>query len=157
MRIDLTPQGKVVGTRKVSENGQVTGLSEHAGQDVLILVPNGTPVVRNTMADYVHEWQRIAERNAKRAAKEWQSFQKKVPRSRQAALKLAKEQIEFARDQLAVERLVKAAPVVQARRNVEKRIKRARKQVLHAQTWLRARMPAAPASRNGRKTSKAAA
>lgn len=151
MRIDLSPQGKVVGTRKVSENGQVNGLSDHAGKEVLILVPNGRPIVKNTVADYVHEWQRIAERNAKRAQKEFIAIQKKLPRSRQAALKLAKQQIEFARDQLAVERLVKAAPVAKARRNVEKRIKRARKQVKHAQTWITSRLPALPTGRRAKK------
>lgn len=156
MRIDLSPQGQVVGTRKVSENGQVSGLSEQAGKEVLILVPNGRPIVKNTVADYVHEWQRIAERNAKRAQKEFLALQKKLPKNRQAALKMAKEQIAFARDQLAVERLVKAASVAKARRNVEKRIQRARKQVKHAQTWLRARMPAR-ATTTRRSAKKAAA
>lgn len=145
MRIDLKPQGQVIGTRKVLGNGQVHGLSEHAGKEVLILIPNGRPIVKNTMTDYVHEWQKIAERNAKRAAKEFQAFQKKVPRTPQAAVLLAKEQIAFARDQLAVERITKAAPVVKARRNVQKRIKRARKQVKTAQTWITSRLPALPA------------
>lgn len=152
MRIDLSPQGQVVGTRKVLENGQVHGLAEHAGKEVLIVVPNGRPIVKNTMTDYVHEWQKIAQRNAKRAAKEFQTFQKKVPRTPAAAVLLAKTQFAFARDQLAVERLVKAAPVARARRNVEKRIKRARKQVKHAQTWISSRMPALPTGRRAKKT-----
>lgn len=151
MRIDLRPQGKVVGTRKVSENGQVHGLSEHAGKEVLILVPNGRPIVRNTVADYVHEWQRIAQRNTKRAVKEWEAFQKKLPRNRQAALRLAKDQLEFARAQLDLDRVVKAAPIVRARRNVEKRVRHARTQVRTAQTWLHARIPALPSARRPRK------
>lgn len=157
MRIDLSPKGQVVGTRKVLENGQVHGLSEHAGKEVLIVVPNGRPVVKNTMTDYVHEWQKIAERNAKRAAKEFQAFQKKVPRTREAAVLLAKQRIAFARDQLDVERLTKAGPVVKARRNVEKRIKRARKQVKTAQTWITARLPALPARAPARRAKKVAA
>ena len=148
MRIDLKPQGQVIGTRKVLANGQVHGLSELAGKEVLIIVPNGRPILKNTMTDYFHEWQKIAERNAKRAAKEWQAFQKRVPRSPQAALVLAKQRLAFARDQLAVERLTKAEPVVRARRSVEKRVKRARKQVRHAQAWLATRIPAVPSRRS---------
>jgi hypothetical protein len=42
MRIDIGPGGKIVGTRRVSPNGQVSGLSEFSGQEVLVILPGGT-------------------------------------------------------------------------------------------------------------------
>jgi hypothetical protein len=39
MRIDLGAGGKIVGTRKVSPNGQVSGLREFAGREVLVVIP----------------------------------------------------------------------------------------------------------------------
>jgi hypothetical protein len=39
MRLDLGPDGKIIGTRRVSPNGQVSGLSEFAGREVLVLLP----------------------------------------------------------------------------------------------------------------------
>ena len=141
MRIDLSPSGHVYGTRRVPTSGNLNGLSELAGKDVLIVVPNGRPIVRNTVADYFHEWQKIAERNAKRAAKEWQALQKRLPRDRKAALKLAKDQLELARSQLDMQRMLRRPVVAHARRNVQKRVRRARKQVRLAETWIRTRIP----------------
>ncbi len=39
MRIDLGAGGKIIGTRKVSPNGQVSGLRDFAGQEVLVVLP----------------------------------------------------------------------------------------------------------------------
>lgn len=39
MRIELGNGGKIIGTRKVSPNGQVSGLREFAGQEILIVLP----------------------------------------------------------------------------------------------------------------------
>jgi hypothetical protein len=154
MRIDLTPKGQIVGTRKVGENGHVTGLDKYAGKEILILVPNGRPVVKNTLTDYMHEWQRIAERNTKRAAKEWRAFQKRVPKSPEAALKLAKAQMVAARDQLEMPRLVARLPVAKVQRDVEKRLEHARMTVGHARAWIEARVPRLGAPTSRRKAAK---
>ncbi len=39
MRLDIGPDGKIIGTRRVSPNGQVSGLSEFAGREVLVILP----------------------------------------------------------------------------------------------------------------------
>jgi hypothetical protein len=39
LRIDIGPGGKIVGTKRVSPNGQVSGLREYAGKEVLIVIP----------------------------------------------------------------------------------------------------------------------
>jgi len=41
MRIDIGPGGKIIGTRRVSPNGQVSGLSDFSGQEVLVILPGG--------------------------------------------------------------------------------------------------------------------
>lgn len=39
MRLDLGSDGKIIGTRRVSPNGQVSGLSEFAGREILVILP----------------------------------------------------------------------------------------------------------------------
>jgi hypothetical protein len=39
MKIDIGMEGKILGTKRVSPNGQVSGLSEYAGEEVLIVYP----------------------------------------------------------------------------------------------------------------------
>jgi len=39
MRLEIGPDGKIIGTRRVSPNGQVSGLTEYAGREVLVLLP----------------------------------------------------------------------------------------------------------------------
>ena len=39
MRLDIGADGKIIGTRRVSPNGQVSGLSEFAGREVLVILP----------------------------------------------------------------------------------------------------------------------
>ncbi len=46
MRLELGPDGKIIGTRRVSPNGQVSGLTEFAGQEVLVILP-GTSEYRS--------------------------------------------------------------------------------------------------------------
>lgn len=39
MRIDIGAGGKIIATKRVSPNGQVSGLREYAGREVLIILP----------------------------------------------------------------------------------------------------------------------
>jgi hypothetical protein len=39
MRLDLGSDGKIIGTRRVSPNGQVSGLSDYTGREVLVILP----------------------------------------------------------------------------------------------------------------------
>jgi hypothetical protein len=42
MRLEIGPDGKIIGTRRVSPNGQVSGLTEFAGREVLVILPGAT-------------------------------------------------------------------------------------------------------------------
>lgn len=42
MRLDIGPDGKIIGTRRVSPNGQVSGLSEFSGREVLVILPDSS-------------------------------------------------------------------------------------------------------------------
>jgi hypothetical protein len=42
MRLDIGPDGKIIGTRRVSPNGQVSGLSEFTGREVLVILPGSS-------------------------------------------------------------------------------------------------------------------
>jgi hypothetical protein len=44
MRLEIGPDGKIIGTRRVSPNGQVSGLTEFAGREVLVILPGASPV-----------------------------------------------------------------------------------------------------------------
>lgn len=56
MKIDIGTEGKILGTKRVSPNGQVSGLSEYAGEEVLIIYPGPRePRIRMEAKDYLHE------------------------------------------------------------------------------------------------------
>jgi hypothetical protein len=42
MRLEIGPDGKIIGTRRVSPNGQVSGLTEYAGREVLVILPGSS-------------------------------------------------------------------------------------------------------------------
>lgn len=42
MRLDIGPDGKIIGTRRVSPNGQVSGLTDYAGREVLVILPGSS-------------------------------------------------------------------------------------------------------------------
>lgn len=42
MRLEIGRDGKIIGTRRVSPNGQVSGLTEYSGREVLVILPDGS-------------------------------------------------------------------------------------------------------------------
>ena len=56
MKIDIG-NGKVLGTKRVSPNGQISGFTEYAGQEVLVILPGGETDVKLTPRDLVREIQ----------------------------------------------------------------------------------------------------
>jgi hypothetical protein len=40
MQLEIGPDGKIIGTRRVSPNGQVSGLTEYSGREVLVILPD---------------------------------------------------------------------------------------------------------------------
>ena len=56
MKIDIG-NGKVLGTKRVSPNGQISGFTEYAGQEVLVVLPGGETDVKLTPRDLLKEIQ----------------------------------------------------------------------------------------------------
>ena len=56
MKIDIG-NGKVLGTKRVSPNGQISGFTEYAGQEVLVVLPGADTDVKLGPKDLVKEIQ----------------------------------------------------------------------------------------------------
>jgi len=56
MKIDIG-NGKVLGTKRVSPNGQISGFTEYAGQEVLVILPGDVTDVKLGARDLVKEIQ----------------------------------------------------------------------------------------------------
>ncbi|HET6403489.1 MAG TPA: hypothetical protein VFH78_02485 [Candidatus Thermoplasmatota archaeon] len=56
MKIDIG-NGKVLGTKRVSPNGQISGFTEYAGQEVLVVLPGSDTDVKLGAKDLVREVQ----------------------------------------------------------------------------------------------------
>lgn len=64
MKIDIG-NGKVLGTKRVSANGQISGFTEYAGQEVLVVLPSDETEVKLTPKDIVREVQAAANEHMK--------------------------------------------------------------------------------------------
>ena len=72
MKIDIGSEGKILGTKRVSPNGQVSGLSEYAGEEVLIIYPGPRePRVQLGAEDYLHEVEKAVEGQMRSAFRQY--------------------------------------------------------------------------------------
>lgn len=135
MKIDIGPQGRIVGTKRVSTSGQVAGLAHCAGKDVMIVLPEGRPSFHLTPRDYLHEWQLAAQRAAKRAKHELRHWTTRA-RNPEDILKDVQRRLKKA----GVSTRIPSAE--EARLVLEKRLARLRrqKQVRSAEHWLRSQL-----------------
>lgn len=76
MKIDIG-NGKILGTKKVSQNGQISGFTEYAGREVLVVLPEGEPTVRLDTKEYVREMQAAANEHMKLAFEQYRELKKK--------------------------------------------------------------------------------
>ena len=60
MRLDIGADGKIIGTRRVSPNGQVSGLTEYAGREVLVILPGRSDTGSSPSWPNVEEMTRLA-------------------------------------------------------------------------------------------------
>lgn len=75
MKIDIGSNGKILGTKRVSPNGQVSGFTEYAGMDVLVILPGGSlPVVRRDAGDLLAEAELLVKERMELAFKEYQNL-----------------------------------------------------------------------------------
>lgn len=86
MKIDIGPGGKILGTKRVSNNGQVSGFTEYAGREVLVILPGDeTPVVRKDAKDILHEVETVVEEQMQIAFREYQNLRHKFKTPENAA------------------------------------------------------------------------
>lgn len=55
MRIEIGPEGQVIGTKRVNTNGQIGGLKSFAGQDLLVVQPGSRAEYTFTVRDRLHQ------------------------------------------------------------------------------------------------------
>lgn len=78
MKIDIGTEGKILGTKRVSPNGQVSGLSEYAGEEVLIIYPGPKePRIRKDPEDYVKEIEAAVREQMKGAFRQYKVLKAK--------------------------------------------------------------------------------
>ncbi len=78
MKIDIGTEGKILGTKRVSPNGQVSGLSEYAGEEVLIIYPGPRePRIKMEAKDYVHEVEKAVQNQMKTAFRQYKALKSK--------------------------------------------------------------------------------
>lgn len=78
MKIDIGSEGKILGTKRVSPNGQVSGLSEYAGEEVLIIYPGPSePRIRLEAKDYVHEVEKAVHNQMRQAFRQYKDLKDK--------------------------------------------------------------------------------
>ena len=71
MKIEFESGAKIVGTKRVSAKGQVSGLTEYAGKEVMIiLVPKEGSAIKPTVEYFYHELQKAAEEHMEMAFKQ---------------------------------------------------------------------------------------
>ncbi|MHB8634562.1 MAG: hypothetical protein ACYDBQ_11465 [Thermoplasmatota archaeon] len=86
MKIDIGSEGKILGTKRVSPNGQVSGLSEYAGEEVLVVYPGPRePRIRKDPEDYVHEMEQAVHEQMKSAFRQYKVLKAKYRDEAQAA------------------------------------------------------------------------
>lgn len=86
MKIDIGSGGKILGTKRVSNNGQVSGFTEYAGREVLVILPGDeTPVVRKDAKDILHEVETVVEEQMQLAFREYKNLRKKFETPENAA------------------------------------------------------------------------
>lgn len=76
MKIDIG-NGKILGTKRVSQNGQISGFTEYAGREVLVVLPEGEPTIKLDAKEYVREMQVATNEHMKVAFEQYKELKKK--------------------------------------------------------------------------------
>jgi hypothetical protein len=76
MKIDIG-NGKILGTKKVSANGQISGFTEYSGREVLVVLPEGEPTVRLDAKEYMREMQTATLEHMKLAFEQYKDLKRK--------------------------------------------------------------------------------
>lgn len=71
MKIDIG-RGKILGTKEVSPNGQISGFSDYAGREVLVVLPEGETEVEPDPGEVVEEIKLATQHHMKVAFEEYE-------------------------------------------------------------------------------------
>jgi len=86
MKIDIGADGKILGTKRVSANGQISGFTEYAGAEVLVILPGGNlPIVSRDAKDMIVDWEKLLEARMQLAFQEYKALRRRFGSPRQAA------------------------------------------------------------------------
>ena len=92
MKIDIGSDGKIVGTKRVSPNGQVSGLSEYAGEEVLVIYPGPSgPRVRMDAKDYAREMEHAVQQQMSAAFRHYQGLKDRYRDEREATRRFIRD------------------------------------------------------------------
>jgi hypothetical protein len=75
MRLDIGPGGKIIGTKRVSPNGQVSGLSDYAGREVLVVLLEDGSGAGSESATAPTGWSEAVNEQMRRAFDQYQTLQ----------------------------------------------------------------------------------
>ena len=76
MKIDIG-NGKVLGTKRVSPNGQISGFTEYAGQEVLVILPGTDVDVKLSPKDVLREVQAATNEHMKVAFHQYKDLRRR--------------------------------------------------------------------------------
>lgn len=74
MKIDIGPGGRILKRVKVEDSGQITGLDEFAGQEVVVVKSDGDVEVSHSGEDWVNVIQKLFTEHTKLAWKQYKSL-----------------------------------------------------------------------------------
>lgn len=83
MKLDIG-NGKILGTKTVSQNGQISGFTDYAGEEVLVILPDGEPDVQLDTRDYLRELQNASNEHMKVAFSQYKELKSKFEGPEQA-------------------------------------------------------------------------
>lgn len=84
MKIDIG-NGKILGTKEVSKNGQVSGFTEYAGREVLVILPEDDTHVEPDGPEFVHEIKHATREHMTVAFQEYEQAKERFQGPQEAA------------------------------------------------------------------------
>lgn len=76
MKIDIG-RGKILGTKRVSPNGQISGFTEYAGREVLVVLPEGEATTQPDARDLVDEIKAATQQQMRVAFHEYEELKER--------------------------------------------------------------------------------
>lgn len=86
MKIDIGTTGKILGTKRVSNNGQISGFTEYAGLEVLVILPGeDRPRVQRDAKDVLGSVETVVREQMDLAFRQYAEFRRRFKTPERAA------------------------------------------------------------------------